>query len=188
VRESDAHAWVEVLIPGKGWCTVDPTAGTRSTDPRTAARVLDQFGRLTRRVAPAVALLLLLAGGVVVAIRSRSTVLLSGERVSRRHLNPHDRRQRMIRLYADYCRTLRRRQRLTRRPWQTPSEYLADWKATVGEDAERLAPLDQSVRALTDAFIIARYGDAEIDPVVAARAERAWATLKEKLPRRRKKR
>jgi transglutaminase-like putative cysteine protease len=188
VRESDAHAWVEVLIPGKGWCSVDPTVGTRSTDTRTAARVLDQFGRMARRVAPMLGLLVLLVGGLVVAVRSRTTVSLGGERVSRRHLNPHDRRQRMIRLYNDYCRTLRRRQRLPRRPWETPGEYLAAWETTVETDRERLAPLDEAVRTLTDTFVIARYGDAEIDPAVAAQAERAWITLKEKLPRRRKKR
>jgi hypothetical protein len=30
VRQSDAHAWVEVLLPGMGWMTFDPTFGVPS--------------------------------------------------------------------------------------------------------------------------------------------------------------
>ncbi len=29
MRQSDAHSWVEVLIPGRGWMTLDPTPPTR---------------------------------------------------------------------------------------------------------------------------------------------------------------
>lgn len=32
LREKDAHAWVEYFIPGAGWLTYDPTAGTRTTE------------------------------------------------------------------------------------------------------------------------------------------------------------
>jgi transglutaminase-like putative cysteine protease len=32
LREKDAHAWVEYFIPGAGWMTYDPTAGTRTTE------------------------------------------------------------------------------------------------------------------------------------------------------------
>ncbi|MBK1720406.1 transglutaminase TgpA family protein [Thiocystis violacea] len=42
VRQSDAHAWVEVLIAGRGWVRVDPTAAVDPSriDNRTATRLL----------------------------------------------------------------------------------------------------------------------------------------------------
>ncbi|NEV61438.1 transglutaminase TgpA family protein [Thiorhodococcus minor] len=42
VRQSDAHAWVEVLIPERGWVRVDPTAAVDPSriDRRSASRLL----------------------------------------------------------------------------------------------------------------------------------------------------
>ncbi len=42
VRQSDAHAWVEVLIGGRGWVRVDPTASVDPSriDRQSAARLL----------------------------------------------------------------------------------------------------------------------------------------------------
>jgi hypothetical protein len=42
VRQSDAHAWVEVLIQGRGWVRVDPTAAVHPSrvDNGSASRVL----------------------------------------------------------------------------------------------------------------------------------------------------
>jgi transglutaminase-like putative cysteine protease len=45
VRGSDAHAWVEVLYPGVGWASSDPTAGTR-LDQGTS--LLDRVRQLLR--------------------------------------------------------------------------------------------------------------------------------------------
>jgi transglutaminase-like putative cysteine protease len=55
-RESDAHAWVEALVPGEGWVVSDPTKGAALAD-------LVQPRRLARAAAIWIALLALLAGG-----------------------------------------------------------------------------------------------------------------------------
>ncbi|MBI4940191.1 MAG: transglutaminase domain-containing protein, partial [Actinobacteria bacterium] len=39
VRESDAHAWVEVWFPGVGWVASDPTAGSTLADPPALDRL-----------------------------------------------------------------------------------------------------------------------------------------------------
>ncbi|MDB4984950.1 MAG: Transglutaminase-like enzyme [Myxococcaceae bacterium] len=31
IRQADAHSWVEALIPGRGWVTLDPTPGSRDS-------------------------------------------------------------------------------------------------------------------------------------------------------------
>jgi hypothetical protein len=50
VRGSDAHAWVEVWIRGRGWVSSDPTAGSALAEDRSAStllrRVTDWWGNL----------------------------------------------------------------------------------------------------------------------------------------------
>lgn len=48
VRAGDAHAWVEVYAPGKGWLTFDatPDSGRGSRPPALLSRVVDAFEQL----------------------------------------------------------------------------------------------------------------------------------------------
>lgn len=57
VRASDAHAWVEVLYPGAGWISYDPTFGVPVADPGISGRfiapeVLRAIGRFFSAVIP----------------------------------------------------------------------------------------------------------------------------------------
>jgi transglutaminase-like putative cysteine protease len=57
VRQSDAHAWVEVLYPGIGWVQYDPTFGVPEAAPNASSRfiageVLAAVGRFVSNVVP----------------------------------------------------------------------------------------------------------------------------------------
>ncbi len=57
VRESDAHAWVEVLYPAAGWVQYDPTFGVPPANPGLASRfvapqVIAAAGRFVARIIP----------------------------------------------------------------------------------------------------------------------------------------
>ncbi len=56
VRQSDAHAWVEVLIPHVGWIPFDPTFGVPPADPSWASRFMAPafLGAIGRAIAGAV--------------------------------------------------------------------------------------------------------------------------------------
>ncbi|OIQ90494.1 protein-glutamine gamma-glutamyltransferase [mine drainage metagenome] len=54
VRQSDAHAWAEVWLAGRGWLRIDPTAVVaprRSADDRAAALAADQVSSFLTRSA-----------------------------------------------------------------------------------------------------------------------------------------
>jgi hypothetical protein len=58
VKQSDAHAWVEVFYPGIGWVPYDPTFGVPQAAPGIAGRfmagpVFAAVGRFAREVVPA---------------------------------------------------------------------------------------------------------------------------------------
>ena len=58
VKQSDAHAWVEVFYPGIGWVPYDPTFGVPEAAPGIAGRfmagpVFAAIGRFAREVVPA---------------------------------------------------------------------------------------------------------------------------------------
>jgi hypothetical protein len=85
VEADDAHAWVQVWIPGYGWQNFDPTAVVPLANPQPGATALQDVGRALGRV-PVLPVGAVLVGGVmaVVALRwRRSRPATWAERVAR---------------------------------------------------------------------------------------------------------
>jgi hypothetical protein len=52
VRAADAHAWVQVWIPGHGWQSFDPTAAVPLANPSPGATALQSVGRALGQLPP----------------------------------------------------------------------------------------------------------------------------------------
>jgi hypothetical protein len=82
VRDSDAHAWVEVWVEGHGWVTSDPTAGSALLDPAADPSPLARLAELWSRLWADDAGRRLLALGVLVlaAVGTAAAVVLGRRR------------------------------------------------------------------------------------------------------------
>jgi transglutaminase-like putative cysteine protease len=66
VRAEDAHAWVQVWVPGHGWQSFDPTAAVPLANPSPGATALKSVGRALSHI-PAVPVGAVAAGVAIVA-------------------------------------------------------------------------------------------------------------------------
>jgi transglutaminase-like putative cysteine protease/uncharacterized protein (DUF58 family) len=150
VRDSDAHAWVEVWIEGHGWVTSDPTAGSAlldpSADPSLLERLRDLWSRLwaddAGRRLLAVGLVVLASVGTAVAllVRRRRSAYGAPARGSVRSAT--------VEPLAAFAR-LRAALGADGHAF-VPGDGVAEVRLVVGDDPELLAALDVVERTLYD--------------------------------------
>jgi MYXO-CTERM domain-containing protein len=190
VRESDAHAWVEVLYPTVGWVPYDPTFGVPvASEPWGSLVGQEVFAAVARAVREGVpepvlrvagASLHALARTVVDAGRSWPIPVLAASAlgalvaIRRRRKRPARPPDDIGRAFDDLVRALER-SGVERDPSRTPSELLATAEADLAIPRELVRCANVVVRT----FERARYGPPGRRPdhadVVRARAEAARA-------------
>jgi transglutaminase-like putative cysteine protease len=121
VRAEDAHAWVQVWIPGHGWQSFDPTAVVPLANPNPGATALQSVGRVFGDIPP-----------VPVGVAAGAVALVVAVLRWRRARPPSwadDMARRMERAG--------RRAGRPRRPSETIAEYAAALDGLSGEQSER---------------------------------------------------
>jgi len=93
--------------------------------------------------------------------------------LSLRHLNP---RQRVLFYYLALVRRGGERG-LPRQPWQTPYEYTRQIEAQLA-DEDSAGEVDEALRAMTEAFVDARYSQHPVEAVRASAVQRYWEKIR----------
>lgn len=177
VDAANAHAWVEVFIPDRGWMTFDPTPPGQEEAALEEARnpVVPAWRRFVQRVRISLVFLAL-------------AVLVTAALVKVLWFDPWWQRRRWERrlwssiegrimvMYGRMCRLLAGRG-MPRQPSQTPLEYLATIESSKQKVGLALAPAEE----LTRLFVRARYGRDSVDAEMASTAHAAYMRFKQLL-------
>jgi transglutaminase-like putative cysteine protease/uncharacterized protein (DUF58 family) len=150
VRDSDAHAWVEVWIEGHGWVASDPTAGSTLLDPSADDSPLQRLRDAWNRMWSDDAGRRLLAFGLVAAaaIGALIVVLLRRRRPAGGRSSSAHPREATLEPLAAFGRF--RAALVLDGHDLAPGDGVAQVRALVADDAELAAALDVIERTLYD--------------------------------------
>ncbi|HVE91741.1 MAG TPA: transglutaminase domain-containing protein, partial [Actinomycetota bacterium] len=177
VKNSDAHAWVEVFYPDQGWIPYDPTFGVPEASPSNTTFMLEPLARAIGRVIPAGAVVRLTQGlrdalGIaafipllVVAAGVPATFVMRRRRRHRRTVHPGP-RGRVVEAWLSLEDALAA-VGLERMPHETVREFLPRAAVHPSVDAAEL-------RRLADTFSRVRYGREPGEREAAACEQAAW--------------
>ena len=163
VRADDAHAWVQVWIPGFGWQSFDPTAVVPLANPHPGTTALQDLGRALGRVP-------VLPVGAVLA-----TAVIAVAAVRWRRARPATWAERVVR---DVERTGRRAGR-PRRPSETFVEYATALDRLAASQPAHPPPPWSRLAAAVEASV---YGGREPSP--QARQQMIATARRTRIPRR----
>lgn len=180
VRESNAHAWTEIWVPGWGWATVDATPPaergdnaadwwTQWADALTSVMDGAKLWIARHRMMIIIMLSAVLMMGVVF-FHERATLparRLAALRLTRRRVSDRTARLTIDEVYERAAHTLQKRFR-ARTSWETPHEWLNAAQAAL--HLRDTAPLHR----LTDLYVQAHYSPRELG---AEESQDAWRAL-----------
>ena len=199
VRESDRHAWAEVLFAKNGWVPFDGAPrGEFAFGQRQAAGLNKLFGSgvgdgvyatlkegpqeafktlIDSLPGPVISILVPAIAAVVMIgrwfqIHSRRRTSGPGRRSLRYAVIPGEGRREMKKLYADVERLIRRNAGAPRAAWQTAGDY-----ALLASD--RSPEIDNHISWLKQAVWRAAYRTGALDPEVITQGRLRLALLKE---------
>lgn len=182
VRNSDAHAWVEVFVAGVGWIEFEPTPGFAAPDEiagHAGGQWLARDGALwagrwmvTHAVEPVLAVLARfprpLSGGLDASWGAAAVLLLTLALVRRRRPNGlQEDADASNRIYHEMLTALARAG-VARRAATTPREFVRDVPP----------PIRGAAVVITETFETVRYGGRPVTPVLETRAQEALDSLK----------